>query len=177
MIQQRKYAQLIEAEEVKSKIGADINVDDSLIVPCIRAAQERWTRDVCGPKLYEYLMSLAYDGLLQGEEYDFVVYYLQPALIEWTAYTILGKLAVRIENNGIMDKSSDNSQSAELDRLHFIRSIYKNDAETMDKIILKALYDSPTSFQNYRNDCCSDSGKKSAYSSGIFIEKRYKRGY
>lgn len=176
MISKRKFARLIEASEVKESIGADINLDESLVVPCIRSAQERWTRDCIGPKLYEHIMERVVDGTLSGELYDFTIYYIQPALIQWTAYTILGKMATRFENIGVMEKNTENSQPSELERLKFIRTIYKNDAETLDAIIIKALKDNPESFKEWRDDCgCQWEGKKRGFSSPLYIEKKYRK--
>ena len=95
--------QLITPEEV---LGLAFSPDDAIDVSHIRvyrieAAQLRYIRPVFGDKMYQQM--------ILERHADFVFTYIRPALAHYIRYEMIGELAVRASDRGVVRASSEES--------------------------------------------------------------------
>jgi hypothetical protein len=98
---------LISENKLKNFTDIDPNVTSSVLLPFISVRQQNSIEYIIGARYYKSLLTQVADNTIQNNptDYDFLTYFVQPALI-WGAYSeCLPSVFMRIKNNGIVNGS------------------------------------------------------------------------
>lgn len=177
MITQRTFWYLMPIEYVYAHTPIDSNVDNGLIMPCIKDAQEINIQSLIGSKLYNKLMLDASLSTLDGDYYTLVKDYIQPALVMWTLYYSYSVINFRLTNKAVVQKNSDDSTATSLQDMNYVKEEAKNKAEFYSKRMVDLIKANKESFPEYFEvECGCDNDElnpqKSVYFSGIYIPKK-----
>jgi hypothetical protein len=128
-----KNVLLISVESFKELTSAHTNIDNKLIRPELKAAQDIYIRDLTGSLLYDKLILLIetaqltvtintwYKKLLDD--------YLIDVLINYVLFELPDATTYQFSNKGVAQKTGDNIQSLDRNTLQSIKDKYRNRAE------------------------------------------------
>lgn len=115
------------------------NVDPEIIEPLILLAQNTRIEPITGTLLYNQIVDQITNDNLSNLNKVLFEDYIQPALEQWALYEVLPFINYKLTNKAISTKNSDNSDSVELNELHYIRETVREGAEFMGEKIIKYL--------------------------------------
>lgn len=150
----------------------NLNVDNELIKPHIIKAQNIHIEKILGTNLFDLVLSEIENNSVSARIVDLLENYIQPALIDWTTYIALPYLNYKFINKAVVRKSSDNSDSAELSELNFLRQDVRDDAEYLSERMTKFLESNLTLYPEYNNgnnECDDIKPSKNNFFSGIYL--------
>jgi hypothetical protein len=151
------------------------NMDSDSLDTFIVAAQDIKLVDVLGSKLYQkYINDINTYDSPQGAAYIYLMdNYIQKSLALWTIYKAMNAFDSKITNKGIVNKTSDNSETISDSRLQRKMNDIMNDAQTYDNRIADYILNNPTSFPEYFNQEFPNSvkPKQQTYFCGVYIPK------
>ena len=91
------------------------NVDVLLLLPFIEVTQDSTFENMLGTTFYDRLQQGIIDGDLNSDERNIMTKYIRPALAWKVLNTAIPFISSQVRNKGVMNASSDNSQSASKD--------------------------------------------------------------
>ena len=95
--------------EVKLKNFTDIdpNVDAAILLPFVQVVQQTKLEYIIGAPYYRSLLNQVENGTISSNQtdYNFLVYFAQPALIWWAYAEALPSVMFRIKNQSIQNNS------------------------------------------------------------------------
>lgn len=141
--------QLISVSALKNNTFIDKNVDDTLLVPCIILAQELHIEPLTGSTLWDDMTAEISSGTTSAPYQDLINRFLQPALYWWTMHEATWPLAYRFTNKNVVQKNSDNSQSAQSSDLQKLRDYFQQTAEYYSERATKHLRANIATFPKY----------------------------
>lgn len=144
----------ITEAEIKSNTAIQNNVDVSLITPYIETAQLLHIQPILCEDLYNDLVTNISAGTISSDYQTLLDEYIQPALSNWVFYEALPFLYVRITNKGLLLKSSDNSESVDVQTYNMLRENVKDIAQYQTKRLQKFLIDNRSLYPLYICDDC-----------------------
>lgn len=138
-----KKIYLVSAQTVKENTPMNTNVDDGLINTAIIDAQTINIQQACGTILYKKILSLVEDGSISNEENEkyknLLDEYIQPAIISWTYVYSIPSIHTKVMNVGVVQQSSENSNSADLKNTQFILDDARNRAQYYTELLTRYL--------------------------------------
>lgn len=98
---------LLSSTKLKSFTDIDPNVDEKILLPFVQVVQNTKLEYIIGAKYYKSLCNqVANNTLISGStDYNFLVYFAQPALIWWAYAEALPSIMFRIKNQSIQSNS------------------------------------------------------------------------
>lgn len=170
----------ITATTIKERTGIHDNIDDKLIYPDIKWAQDEHLLPMLGTALYAKLQSDISGGTLAGVYKTLIDNYLVDCLVYFVLAELPSGLNYQFWNKGVATKGSDNSQSPSMSEMFDIVSKYKNRAEYYQKKAILYLKQQ-ASLGTYPEYLNPGSGidtvvpDRVAYSSPIYLGEVYPR--
>lgn len=108
----------ISTSKLKKDTTIGSAVDDNIISPCIKIAQERYILPILGTKLSQKLDALILAGEVDdagNEVYKTILNdYIQPSLVQFTFCEVAVFLRIRFSNNSITIPSSEQGSAASI---------------------------------------------------------------
>lgn len=146
----------ISEDKLKKSTTINGNVDVELLRPYMKVAQDKyiWTR--LGSQLYDKLQNDITGGTLTGNYETLVDDYIQDALVHWTLFECLPFLGYKIMNKDIVRKNSENSQSASIEDINFLRNLVQATAEWYTERLIDYLCENNTLFPEYNTNSGAD---------------------
>lgn len=141
----------ISPAKIKAETFVDENVDEKTLTQSIIYCQEEYTKNILGTALYNEIKGQIEAGSLTADNTTLLQTYIQPALKWWVVYEAMDELHLKAMNKGIMEKSSDNSQPANLNDILELKNKYRNRAERMDQKTINFLCENDTTYPLYIN--------------------------
>lgn len=173
------YAQFISNEYLYKWTIIPNNVDNEILMPYVRQAQDTNIQQALGQAMYFKLMDdLNTTGNWTGQYLDLMTNYIKPALAKWTLYHALPFIWSRITNQSVSKKQSDNSQPTSLEELKYLRDTIKTDAEFSIQRIREQIMNNQALFPEYWQTSGPNriKPKPNNYFSGIYLPK-YQSGW
>tara|TARA_R110002050_G_scaffold188483_1_gene322923 strand:+ start:186 stop:698 length:513 start_codon:yes stop_codon:yes gene_type:complete len=115
------------------------NVDPEIIEPLILLAQNIRIEPITGTLLYNEIVSQITNDTLTTLNKTLFEDFIQPALEQWALYEVLPFINYKLTNKAVSTKNSDNSESVELDELHYLRQAVREHAEEMGERLIRHL--------------------------------------
>ena len=163
---------LMTADYYKKNSVVNLNVESDINIHIVKA-QNMHIERILGTNLFDTVLEQVRTGSVDSRIETLIRDYIQPALIEWTTYVALPYYNYKIANKGVVRKSSDNSESSELNELNFIRQDIRDDAEYLSERMTKFLdakSDIYTEYDNGNDDCDDIRPSKTSFFSGIVLK-------
>jgi hypothetical protein len=153
----------INVNTIKERSALHSNVDDKLILPEILSAQDMFLLPALGTALYDRLQDGIENNNLTADEVDLLDNFITNPLVYYTLSELPVGLSYQFYNKGLVRKTSDNTDTPNMQDLIDVASRYRTRAEFYTQRLIKHLKQvSSTSdkFQEYVN-----------YGSGVDIIK------
>lgn len=159
----------INVNTIKERSALHSNVDDKLILPEILTAQDMYILPSLGSALYDRLQDGIDQNNLTADEVDLLDNFITNALVYYTLSELPVGLSYQFYNKGLIRKTSDNTDTPNMQDLIDVANRYRTRAEFYTERLIKHLKQvSSTSdkFQEYVN-----------YGSGVDIIKPERDAY
>tara|TARA_R110000823_G_scaffold70608_10_gene162852 strand:+ start:1632 stop:2201 length:570 start_codon:yes stop_codon:yes gene_type:complete len=104
----------ISSSLLKRDTALGSTVDDNLLQPYIRIAQDRWILNVLGTKLDDYLKAQIDADTVSGNYQTLLQEYIQPALVQLAFAEVAYVVRLRFANNSVIVNSSEQGQAASM---------------------------------------------------------------
>ena len=152
---------LVTATEVKQSAGADFNVDDALITPMIRKAQDMYIGQALGSTFYNHIMSASTSNTLTSDETALIDDYIKPCLLEWSILSALSVIKTKTTNKGVNTENAQyvlNADRADYkEKKQEIRDFAEFYLKRLNKYLcdysnLFPLFENPSDLENLRKN-------------------------
>ena len=120
---------LISAQILKDRTGIHSNIDEKLLLPEIKAAQDMFIHPILGSALYDKIISDVQGGSITGEYKDLLDDYIIDALLYYVLAGLPEALSYQFWNKGVLRKTADNSESPAIEELISLSNKYRVRAE------------------------------------------------
>ena len=151
----------------------NLNVDDELVIPHIKKAQNMWIEKIVGTKLFDVIIAEIRAGSVSSRIDTLLRDYIQPVLVEYTTYVALPFLNYKITNKSVSKKYSENSDYSELNEINYLRAQIRNDAEYLaDRVSKFLMADSGQVYPEYYegvSSCDEISPSRKNFFGGIYL--------
>jgi len=165
------YVLFISEEKLKNSTAIGGAVDMDFILPYLKTSQRIYLEPKLGTDLFEALQTKITAGSLTGAYKTLVEDYIMDTLVHFAFYQCLPFLRVRISNNGIGVKTSENLQALTNEEYKDLRQEIVNTAEFYLERMIRYLKHNTASFPEYSSSSGADlSPSKSAFYSGLNLE-------
>jgi|TARA_R100000479_G_scaffold141377_1_gene77125 hypothetical protein len=166
------YILFISENKLKDSTALGGNVDNEFILPYLKVAQKKYIETKLGTDLFVKLQSDISGSSLSGAYQTLVDDYIQDALVHWAFYECLPFLRVRVSNNGIGVKTSENIESMSQEDMNSLREEIRNTAEFYTERLIDYIRHNTSSYPEYNTNTGADiSPSKSNYYSGMNLER------
>jgi len=122
-------ALLVLPSVVKERMTLHTNVDDKLIFPEIKAAQDMRIRPLLGSTLYDKILTDITNDTLSGNYLALMDNFIVDAICNYVMADLSGTINFQIWNKGVSTKTTDNSTNPQTGDLYALESKYKTRAE------------------------------------------------
>jgi hypothetical protein len=127
------------------------NIDFKFIRPVIILCQDIHLQPKLGTTMYNQLKTQIIGSSLTAANTTLLNDYIQPMLLYWVQSEAPSAISYKFLNKGIMQQSSENSQTASLDEINFISQKYKDKAEWYTERLVSFLLENDTDYPAYAN--------------------------
>jgi len=163
----------IQITYLKKNTPIQDNVDDNILTPYIKIAQDLHIQKILGSAFYNRLMEgVALDNLTIDED-DLLRNFIQPALAQWAFYEVLPHLNYKPTNKAISQENSEFSTSSTLEDIKFLRNSIRDISEFLLERLVNQLCDFRELYPIYLNPGDKENldASNRNYFSGVFIPK------
>lgn len=169
------FANLIMTENYfKEYSTVNMNVDMKVVTPVLFEVQDMYIKPLLGTKLFNQILTEIQANTVTSENQTLLNDYVLPCMIQYTKAELLPELKYRLQNKGVMVKSSENSSAADLQEIQFLIDRAKNKGEWYAERTTKFLkrYASATVYPLYLDnvECDEIRPNKTNFTSGIFVD-------
>jgi hypothetical protein len=141
----------ISVESIKERSGLHANVDEKLILPEIKTAQDMYILPALGTSLYERLQQGIDQNNLNNTEINLLDNYIVDTLVNYVLSELPQGLSYQYYNKGLVKKSSEGTELPSMQELIDIANRYKARAEFYKQRLIKYLKQNSTLFPLYLN--------------------------
>jgi hypothetical protein len=120
---------IISANTLKERTGVHDNIDEKLIYPDIKAAQDMFMLPLLGTALFNKILDDINAGTLAGNYKTLVDDYLVDCLCNYVLSELPQGLNYQFWNKGVATKTTDQSQQPSMSDLFDVAAKYKSRAE------------------------------------------------
>jgi hypothetical protein len=154
---------------LKNNTLIDDNVDQRIILPSIKNAQNMRLHPILGTPFYEDLKAKIVAGTLNADETTLLDSYIAPSLLQWCMYECSTSMLYKYRNKSVSTKSSENAQPIDYQALQFLRDDWKNKAEFYDKRLINYLCEYDNLFPKYTETSKDMHPDKTAYQTSFYL--------
>jgi len=161
----------ISAKYLKDNSSIEGNVDDDILNPYILKAQN-YIHKMLGTSLYNKLKNDVISNSITGIYKTILDDYVQPCLVEYSAYEALPFIYLKFTNKSITKRSSEFGSSADIGEVKWLRSIILDVAEFTSQRLIDYLKANITSIPEYQNPGSSIDTirpNNSSYFNGVYL--------
>lgn len=173
------YSVFVDTQYVKNNSPVIDYVEDSELQTFLKIAQDVHLQRILGTNLFKDLQSKVSNNSFNNNEITLVNEYIQPVVSYCTVYEWILYNHYKFTNKGITKQNSDNSSSADLNEVNFVRDDYRNKMEYFKERLTKYLLANSSQFPLYWGgpiDVSTIVPKYDNYYSGIYTgRKKYGR--
>lgn len=151
-----KNVLLISVDTVKDRSPVHKGMDDSLIYPEIKIAQDMYIVHAIGTNLMERLQEGIENSDLTADETTLLDDYIIDALVQFTLAGLPRNAAYQLFTKGALRRTSDNAELPSLSDVVDITAYYKDRGEFYRERLIKYLRVNRALFPLYTERNCSD---------------------
>jgi hypothetical protein len=141
----------ISVQSIKDRTGLHANVDEKLILPEIKTAQDMYILPTLGSTLYNRLQDGVNNCTLNMDEQALLDNYVADCLIYYVMSELPMGLSYQFYNKGLLRKSGDNTENPSMQDMIDVANRYRTRAEFYKQRIIKYLRQNNTLFPEYLN--------------------------
>lgn len=134
-----KNTLFISVASIKERTGLHANVDDKLVLPEIKTAQDMYIHQMLGTALYERLQTGIENNNLDADETILLDNYITDTLVYFVLSELPTGLSFQFYNKGLIRKNSDNTETPQMQDLLDISARYRKRAEFYAERTIKFL--------------------------------------
>lgn len=134
-----KNTLFISVSSIKERTGLHANVDDKLVLPEIKTAQDMYIHPLLGSGLYERLQNGIDNNNLTSDEVALLDNFVTDTLIYYVLSELPTGLSYQFYNKGLVRKTSDNTDQPQMQDLLDISARYRKRAEFYAERMVKFL--------------------------------------
>lgn len=120
---------IISPTVLKARTSVHDNIDEKLIFPSIKVAQDLYIRRLLGSGLFNKILTDIDGEALAGDYKTLVDDYVIDTLCWYTIYELPIELSYQFWGKGVLRKTSDNTETPSMSELLDIANRFKNRAE------------------------------------------------
>jgi len=162
----------ISAETIKDRTGLHNNVDEKLINPEIKTAQDIYIHPALGTALYERLQDGINNNNLTQLEVNLIDNYIVDTLVNYVLSELPQGLSYQYYNKGLLRKTGENFESPSMQDMIDIANRFRSRAEYYKQRLIKYLKENQNQYPlylNYGNRYDSIKPENDAYRSSIYL--------
>lgn len=143
---------MISVQMLKDRTAVHDNIDEKLVFPEIKAAQDMYILPLCGSALFNKLLADINANTLTGNYKVLVDDYIIDTLANYVISELPLGLTYQFWNKGVAQKTTDNSVAPSMSDLFSVAAKYKRRAEEYaQRMRLFLRQNAPTMFPEYIN--------------------------
>jgi len=143
---------MLSVQMLKDRTAVHDNIDEKLVFPEIKAAQDMYILPLCGSALYNKLLADINANTLTGNYKVLVDDYIIDTLANYVISELPLGLTYQFWNKGVSQKTTDNSIAPSMTDLFSVASKYKRRAEEYaQRMRLYLRQNAPQMFLEYIN--------------------------
>jgi hypothetical protein len=141
----------ISVQSIKDRTGLHANVDEKLVLPEIKTAQDMYILPALGSTLYNKLQSAISGSTLIANEQGLLDNYVTDCLIYYVMSELPMGLSYQFYNKGLLRKSGDNTENPSMQDMIDVANRYRTRAEFYKQRLIKYLRQNNAIFPEYLN--------------------------
>jgi hypothetical protein len=141
----------ISVQGIKDRTGLHANVDEKLVLPEIKTAQDMYILPALGSTLYNKLQSAINGSTLNADENTLLNNYIADCLIYYVMSELPMGLSYQFYNKGLLRKSGDNTENPSMQDMIDVANRYRTRAEFYKQRLIKFLRQNNTLYPEYLN--------------------------
>lgn len=177
-----EFAFFMTEQYLKENTPLDDNIDSKLIRTAIREAQDIYIRDLIGSGVYNQLCEQIIASTVSADNETLLKQYIQPCMKYYVLYESAQTLSFQAVNKGIVTRSSEWQQPAEITAITELMNKWKDRGEYYAQRLKDYLCENHAIYPLYQNpgpgaDVIHPSNSK--LYGGLFLgdEPEHSRGY
>lgn len=132
------------------------SVEDSYIIPSVILSQDKYLQQYLGTDLLERLKTDVSGGTLTGDYLTLMDEYVRKVVCWWTMVDLVPSLYVKIDNGGLVIRSSDNTQAISPDDLYREVERARTNAQFYTQRLVSYLCNNSNLFPEYSSNSDGD---------------------
>jgi len=141
----------ISVQSIKDRTGLHANVDEKLVLPEIKTAQDMYILPALGSTLYNKLQSAINGSTLNNNETLLLNNYVTDCLIYYVMSELPMGLSYQFYNKGLLRKSGDNTENPSMQDMIDVANRYRTRAEFYKQRLIKYLRQNNNLYPEYLN--------------------------
>lgn len=141
----------ISVQSIKDRTGLHANVDEKLVLPEIKTAQDMYILPALGSTLYNRLQDGVNNCTLNLDEQTLLDNYISDCLIYYVMSELPMGLSYQFYNKGLIRKSNENSENPSMQDMIDVANRYRTRAEFYKQRLIKFLRQNNATYPEYLN--------------------------
>lgn len=146
-----KNTLFISVQNIKDRTGLHANVDEKLVLPEIKTAQDMYILPALGSALYGQLQDAVEANTYTVDETTLLNDYIADCLIYYVLSELPTGLSFQFYNKGLIRKTGENQESPSMQDMIDVANRYRARAEFYKQRLIKFLKQNNTLYPNYLN--------------------------
>ena len=141
----------ISVQNIKDRSGLHANVDEKLVLPEIKTAQDIYILPALGSALYNRLQDGIQNCTLNPDENALLDNYIADTLVHYVLSELPMGLSYQFYNKGLLRKGGENTENPSMQDMIDVANRYKARAEFYKQRLIKYLKEYSTTYPEYLN--------------------------
>ncbi len=146
-----KNTLFISVQSIKDRTGLHANVDEKLVLPEIKTAQDMYILPALGSALYNELQDAVEANAFTALQTTLLDDYILDCLIYYVMSELPQGLSYQFYNKGLIRKTGENQESPSMQDMIDVANRYRARAEFYKQRLIKYLKQNNASYPNYLN--------------------------
>ena len=146
-----KNTLFISVQSIKDRTGLHANVDEKLVLPEIKTAQDMYIFPALGSALYNELQTAVDSNTYTNLQTTLLDDYIVDTLIYFVMSELPQGLSFQFYNKGLLRKSGENQENPSMQDMIDVANRYKARAEFYKQRLIKYLKQNNALYPNYLN--------------------------
>jgi hypothetical protein len=146
-----KNTLFISVQSIKDRTGLHANVDEKLVLPEIKTAQDMYILPALGSALYAELQTAVEANSFTALQTTLLDDYIVDCLIYYVMSELPQGLSYQFYNKGLIRKTGENQESPSMQDMIDVANRYRARAEFYKQRLIKYLKQNNASYPNYLN--------------------------
>jgi len=146
----------VNPDYLKRLTNLNGSVEDSYVIPSVILTQDKYLQQYLGTDLLEKLKAEVKAGTLSGDYETLMDDFVRKVVCWWTMVDLIPALYVKIDNGGLVIRSSENTQAISPDDLHREVERARTNAQFYTQRLVKYLGQNSSLFAEYSSNSGAD---------------------